>query len=87
MHRVIFNGKKATAVSYEQGGRIKQAKAAKEVILCAGAIGSPQILMLSGVGPAGVLAERGIEVIADLPGVGRNLQDHLMAPVVWGTRN
>jgi len=81
VHRVIFDGKKATAVAYEQRGSIKQANVTKEIILCAGAIGSPQILMLSGVGPAGVLCEHGIEVTADLPGVGQNLQDHIASGV------
>lgn len=58
-------------------------RAAREVLLCAGSIGSPQILQLSGIGPAGLLGEHGIEVLADLPGVGENLQDHLQIRAVY----
>ena len=77
VHKIAFVGKRATGVTYERGGRITVAQAAREIILCAGAIGSPQILMLSGVGPASKSARHGISVVTDLPGVGQNLQDHL----------
>lgn len=74
---VLFDGKRAIGVEYLQGRQTKQVYADKEVILSGGAINSPQILMLSGVGNARHLRELGIPVIADLPGVGENLQDHL----------
>jgi choline dehydrogenase len=79
---VRFDGSRAVGVTYEQGGNTHEADADAEVILSAGAVNSPQLLMLSGVGPADHLAEHGIDVVADLPGVGRNLQDHLFAFVV-----
>ena len=63
------------------GRRIEQVRAEREVILCGGAINSPQLLLLSGIGPATHLRERGIAVVADLPGVGENLQDHPVVPV------
>jgi choline dehydrogenase-like flavoprotein len=66
----------ATGVRWRKGGNESLATASREVILCAGAIGSPQLLMLSGVGPADHLRELGIEPLVDLPGVGENLQDH-----------
>ncbi len=75
--RIDFNGTRTTGVTYLQRGRPVAAKAAREVLLCGGAINSPQVLMLSGIGAAGHLRERGIDVRADLPGVGANLQDHL----------
>ncbi len=75
--RVEFEGKRACAVVYRSAGGRKRAKACSEVILAAGAFQSPQLLMLSGIGPAAHLAERGVEVLADAPEVGANLQDHL----------
>ena len=75
--KVLLDGKKATGIEYQQGGSIKTATARKEVILSAGSIGSPQLLQLSGIGPAKVLQDAGVEVVQDLPGVGENLQDHL----------
>ncbi|HEX3919645.1 MAG TPA: GMC family oxidoreductase N-terminal domain-containing protein [Caulobacteraceae bacterium] len=74
--RVLFEGKRAIGIEYSQGGEIKTAKAAAEVILCGGAINSPQLLQLSGVGPAALLHGQGLPVVSDLPGVGENLQDH-----------
>jgi choline dehydrogenase len=74
--RILFDGKRATGVEYRQGGGVKRAMAAAEVILCGGAINSPQLLQLSGVGPAELLRGNGVEVLADVPGVGENLQDH-----------
>jgi choline dehydrogenase len=82
VHRIAFDGSRATGVAYERGGSVTTARAAREIILCAGTIGSAHILMLSGVGPGGALARHGISVVADLPGVGQNLQDHLAAGVV-----
>ncbi len=75
--RVLLEGKKAVGVEYKKGEKISQVKARKEVILSAGAIGSPHILLLSGIGPADHLKDVGIEVKHELPGVGENLQDHL----------
>ena len=81
--RVLFEGTKAVGVEYRQGGVLRQARAAREVILAAGALQSPQLLMLSGVGNAGALAEKGIAAVADLPGVGENLQDHLQFRLIY----
>jgi choline dehydrogenase len=81
--RVRFDGDRATGVEYDRDGTTHAADAADEVILSAGAINSPQLLMLSGIGPADHLADHGIEVRVDLPGVGRNLQDHLKLGVVY----
>ena len=74
--RILMQGQRAYGVEYSQGGDIKQLQCAHEVLLCAGALQSPQILMLSGIGPAPHLAEHGIAVVHDLPGVGQNLHDH-----------
>ncbi len=73
---VTFDGVRATGVVFRRGGVLIHAKARREVVLCGGAINSPQLLMLSGLGPAGHLAAMGIETRLDLPGVGQNLQDH-----------
>ncbi len=81
--RVIFEGKRAVGVEYLQNGVRKTAKARREVILAGGAINSPQLLQLSGIGPGDLLREHGIEVIADLPGVGENLQDHYVMAVTY----
>jgi choline dehydrogenase len=81
--KVIFEGKKAVGVEYLQNGERKIARANKEVILSGGAINSPQLLQLSGVGPGALLAEHGIPVVSDLPGVGENLQDHYVMGVTY----
>ncbi len=75
--RVLFEGKTAVGVQYQQGRGAPSEVRAKTVILCGGAINSPQLLQLSGVGNAAELSKLGIEVVHDLPGVGENLQDHL----------
>ena len=75
--KVLFEGKRAVGIAFERGGRLETARASREVILCGGAINSPQLLKLSGVGPAAELSALGIPVVHDLPGVGENLQDHL----------
>jgi choline dehydrogenase len=75
--RMVFNGRRATGVVYLKDGQTHQAQARHGVVLCGGAINSPQLLLLSGVGPAEQLQALGIPVIVDLPGVGGNLQDHL----------
>jgi choline dehydrogenase len=75
--RIRFEGRRAEGVEYVCRGRSEFAGAAREVVLCGGAINSPHLLMLSGIGPADELRAAGIDVVANLPGVGRNLQDHL----------
>ncbi|MFM9270132.1 GMC family oxidoreductase [Halomonas elongata] len=74
---------RCAGVRVRRGGEIVEAEAAREVVLCAGAIGSPQLLQLSGIGPAELLARHGIPLIADLPGVGENLQDHLQLRSIY----
>lgn len=74
---VKFEGKTATGIEYRKGGKIRQASARREVILCAGAIGSPHLLQVSGVGPIEILEAADIDMVHELPGVGENLQDHL----------
>lgn len=81
--KILFEGKRAVGVSFRQNGQLKTAHARGEVILSAGALGSPQLLMLSGVGPAAHLAEQGIPVVLDKPGVGGNLQDHLQLRLIF----
>ncbi|MBO9426786.1 choline dehydrogenase [Labrenzia sp. R4_1] len=82
--RILFEGARATGVVYQDTeGREHTVKAGAEVILSAGAIGSPQLLMVSGIGEAQHLKEQGIDIVADLPGVGKNLQDHLQARLVF----
>ena len=75
--RILLEGKKAVGVEYLQGGQHKELRATREVLLCAGALQSPQILMLSGIGPAAHLQQHGITVAHDLPGVGMHLHDHI----------
>ena len=74
---LILEGRRAVGLRYLQGSSPREARAQREVILCGGAINSPQLLMLSGIGPAAQLRRHGIEVRVDAPGVGANLQDHL----------
>ncbi len=76
VERIEMEGTRVTGVTFRRGGRTETVRAYREVILCAGAINSPQILMTSGIGPAAHLREHGIEVRHDLSGVGQNLQDH-----------
>lgn len=75
--RVLFEGKRAVGVRYRQHGRVQEVHAAREVILSAGAVGSPQLLLLSGIGARDQLQPHGIQPLHELPGVGENLQDHL----------
>jgi choline dehydrogenase len=75
--RILFEGRRAVGVAYRRGGELHEVRARREVLLCAGPINSPQLLKLSGVGPAAELAEFGIPLLHALPGVGENLQDHL----------
>jgi choline dehydrogenase len=75
--RVLFDGKRATGVEYQKGADVRTVQCRREVIVSASAINSPKLLLQSGIGPAKQLGEHGIDVIADRPGVGENLQDHL----------
>ena len=84
--RVELEGERATGLTFRQGGAEHTVRATREVLLCGGAINSPQLLMLSGIGPGNHLAEMGIESRVDLPGVGTNLQDHPVIPLLWYTR-
>lgn len=84
VQRVVLEGRRATGVEYrDHRGGLHRVQAAKEVLLCAGAIQSPQLLMLSGIGPAQELQQLGIPVASHAPGVGQNLQDHCTAPLSW----
>ena len=84
--RIVVEGERATGVTYRLGGREVTANATREVLLCGGAVNSPQLLMLSGIGPGAHLREHGIDVVADLAGVGQRLQDHPAVPMIWYTR-
>ena len=83
--KVLLEGGRAVGVTYLAEGRLEHAWADAEVVLAGGAINSPQLLMLSGIGPADHLAEHGIDVAVDLPGVGENLHDHPVTPLLWRT--
>jgi len=84
--RLEISGERATGVTFRQSGAEHTVHAAREVLLCGGAINSPQLLMLSGIGPSTHLAEVGIETKVELGGVGANLQDHPVTPFLWYTR-
>ncbi|MCK0206750.1 GMC family oxidoreductase N-terminal domain-containing protein [Starkeya koreensis] len=82
--RILFDGTRASGVTFDHKGKTVTAHAAKAVVLSAGAFGSPQLLMLSGVGPQAQLREHGIDVVHDLPGVGENFHDHPgTSHIVW----
>src|SRR4029077_15556973 len=86
VHRVLFDGKRAVGVEFSRGGpgaNVERAEARREVSLSAGAIGSPHILQLSGVGDPDHLGRIGVPVIHALPGVGKNMQDHYVARVSY----
>jgi choline dehydrogenase len=85
VHRVSFEGRRAVVVEFARGGAMQRVTAAREVFLSAGAVGSPHILQLSGVGDAEHLSEIGVPVVHELKGVGRNLQDHFQARVSYGS--
>jgi len=85
--RVLFEGRRAVGVSYHLKDQLHQLRARREVVLSAGAFGSPQLLMLSGIGAAEELARHGIPVLHALPGVGKNLQDHIDYIESWRTRS
>ncbi len=85
--RVLVDAGRAVGVVYERAGHQHEVRASREVILSAGTVQTPQILQLSGIGPAAQLQAGGIKPVHDLPGVGRNLQDHLACPVMMSTTN
>ncbi len=82
--RLVFQGARCVGVEFERDGVVSTARADGEVVVCGGALESPRLLMASGVGPAEQLRPLGVEVVSDLPGVGQNLHDHLLAPVIFG---
>ncbi len=84
--RIDLDGDRATGITFTQNGSEHSARSRREVILSGGAVNSPQLLMLSGIGPAEHLREMGIDVRVALPGVGENLQDHPIVPVVFDSR-
>lgn len=83
--KILLEGNSASGIEYQKGGKQVTARANHEVILSTGAIGSPQLLQLSGIGPAELLKKVGVPLVKDLPGVGRNLQDHLQIRLVYKT--
>ncbi|MBC7468190.1 MAG: choline dehydrogenase [Ramlibacter sp.] len=83
--RILTEGRRATGVEFVKDGRLCQLDAAREVLLCAGALQSPQLLLLSGIGPAAQLQQHGVAVVHDLPGVGEQLHDHVDVVQVWNT--
>ncbi len=85
VHRVLFEGRRAVGVEASRLGEVQELRAEREVILCGGAYNSPQLLMLSGVGPAEHLTMREVEVLLDQPAVGENLSDHPATFGVWTT--
>lgn len=85
--RVVFDGSRAAGVEYLKDGKREIARADREVILCGGTINSPQLLMLSGIGDPDALKAFGIPIVAALPGVGKNLQDHAAALLIYGRRD
>ncbi|MFZ3000636.1 MAG: GMC family oxidoreductase N-terminal domain-containing protein [Undibacterium umbellatum] len=84
--RILFDGKRAVGIEYHQAGELKQIRARREVILSGGAFGSPQLLLLSGIGQASELQKQGIQLVHDLPGVGKNLQDHIDYVQSWRSK-
>jgi choline dehydrogenase len=86
VHRITFDGSRATGVTYARAGTIQTVTANREIVLSAGAIGSPQLLMLSGIGAPDVLKQLGIDVVVASPGVGQNLQDHLATAATFHCR-
>jgi len=80
--RILFEGRRADAVEYRKAGALRTARARKEILISGGAYNSPQLLQLSGVGPAELLRKHGIDVVRDAPGVGHDLQDHMQVRVV-----
>ena len=86
VQQLSFESNHCTGLSYEKDGQLIHAEATQEVIVSAGAIESPKLLMLSGIGNADELAKHGIECLVDLKGVGENLQDHIMCPLIYSSK-
>ncbi len=86
-NNIIFEGTRAVGVLYTQDGQMREVRARREVIVCAGTLHSPKLLQLSGIGPAPQLQQLGIKVLHDLPGVGENLRDHFTVRMVSRARN
>jgi choline dehydrogenase len=84
--RILLDGNRAVGIAYEQGGKQREARAGRDVILAGGSVNSPQLLQLSGIGPAELLRSHGIEVLHHSPAVGRNLQDHLCFDHVYRSK-
>jgi choline dehydrogenase len=81
--RIVIEGKRAAGIEYVRDGKPERARATREILLCGGVIDTPKLLMLSGIGPADHLKSHNIPVVADVPGVGRNFQDHLKLSIRW----
>jgi choline dehydrogenase len=81
--KIVFEGRKAAGIEYLRDGKPERVRAAREIILAGGVVDTPKLLMLSGIGPAAHLESHGIAVVADVPGVGRNFQDHLKLSTRW----
>lgn len=85
--RILFEGKRAVGIRYRRGAQEVEIRARREVILASGSVGSPQLLQVSGVGPAALLKDLGVTVVRDLPGVGENLSDHYLARMTARVKN
>ncbi len=85
VYRIVFDGKRAIGIEYGRHGAAQRALAEREVILCGGAIASPQVLLLSGIGDAQHLAEHDVKLVAHVPAVGRHMEDHLIVPIQYST--
>ncbi len=83
VRRVLFEGHRASGVEFSQGGTLQSVAVTREIALCAGSVGSPHLLMLSGIGPSEDLEACGVSVLAERNDVGKNLQDHLAAPIAY----
>jgi choline dehydrogenase len=86
VRRILLDGKRAVGVEVERGGKILRIRARREVVVSGGAINSPQLLLASGIGPGGELSDMGIAVAHDLPGVGKDLQDHFLIRMAYRTK-
>lgn len=85
--KLLFEGKKCVGVSFRQGGQMRELRADREVVVCGGAINSPHLLQVSGIGPGAHLQSLGIETLHDLPGVGGNLSDHYVVRIAHRVKN